>query len=87
MNDFLGGGAAIASWIVAMSLFQYWRRVRDRLLLLFSVAFGVLGLSWFLVSAFHPGGETRHFFYVPRLIAFLVILVAIVDKNRRGSTP
>lgn len=86
MIDFLGGGAAIASWIVAMFLFKFWRESRDRLLLLFSLAFVVLGLNWALVSAFQPGGETRHLFYLVRLVAFLLILGAILDKNRRGPS-
>jgi hypothetical protein len=84
MTDFLGGASAAASWIVAMFLFKFWRESRDRLLLLFSLAFVVLGLNWALVSAFHPSNETRHWFFLFRLVAFLLILGAILDKNRRG---
>jgi hypothetical protein len=86
MIDFLGGAATVASWVVAMFLFKFWRESRDRLLLIFSLAFVVLGLNWVLVAAFHPGRETRHLFYLVRLVAFLLILVAIVDKNRRGPS-
>jgi hypothetical protein len=86
MSDFLAGAAAAASWIVAMFLFKFWRESRDRLLLLFSLAFLVLGVNWLLVSAVHPGAETRHLFYAVRLVAFLLILVGIVDKNRRGPS-
>jgi O-antigen/teichoic acid export membrane protein len=86
MSDFLGGAAAATSWIVAMFLFKFWRESRDRLLLLFSLAFLMLGVNWLLVSAVHPGTETRHLFYAVRLVAFLLILVAILDKNRRGPS-
>jgi uncharacterized membrane protein YcjF (UPF0283 family) len=86
MSDFLSGAAAVAAWIVAMFLFKFWRESRDRLLLLFSLAFVVLGLNWVLVSSFHPGNETRHLFYLVRLLAFLLFLVAIWDKNRRGRS-
>jgi hypothetical protein len=86
MIDFLQGGAAIGAWIVAMFLFKFWRESRDRLLLLFSLAFLVLGLNWALVSTLHPAQETRHLYYVVRLVAFLLILVAILDKNRRGPS-
>jgi hypothetical protein len=86
MIDFLQGGAAVGAWIVAMFLVKFWRESRDRLLLLFSLAFVVLGLNWALVSVFHPGGETRHLYYLLRLVAFLLILGAILDKNRRGPT-
>ena len=76
MNDFLGGAAAAAAWIVAMFLFKFWRESRDRLLLLFSLAFIVLGLNWALVSAFQPGGETRH----------LCIEIGHVDKTGKART-
>jgi hypothetical protein len=88
MSDFISGGAAVAAWIIAMFLFQFWRESGDRLLLLFSLAFVVLGLNWAIVSIVHPGRETRHLFYLIRLVAFLLFLGAIWDKNRRGpSTP
>lgn len=86
MTDFVSGAAAVAAWIIAMFLFKFWRESRDRLLLLFSLAFVVLGLNWFLVSLFHPGQETRHLFYIVRLVAFLLFLTAIWDKNRRGRS-
>jgi hypothetical protein len=50
MTDFISGGAAVAAWIVAMFVFEFWRESRDRLLLLFSLAFLVLGLNWALVA-------------------------------------
>jgi peptidoglycan/LPS O-acetylase OafA/YrhL len=86
MTDFLGGAATAASWIIALFLFKFWRESKDRLLLLFSLAFVVLGLNWLLVSVFHPGSETRHYYYAVRLVAFLLILVGIWDKNHRGPT-
>ena len=86
MTDFLGGASTVASWIIALFLLKFWRESRDRLLLLFGLAFLVLGLNWLLVSAFHPGGETRHYYYAIRLVAFLLILAGILDKNRRGPT-
>jgi heme A synthase len=85
MSDFLSGAATAASWVVAMFLFKFWRESKDRLLALFSLAFVILGLNWLLVSAVHPGNETRHLFYAVRLVAFLLILIAIVDKNGRAG--
>lgn len=86
MTDFLLGGACVGALVVAMFLFKFWRESRDRLLLLFSLAFLVLALNWLLVSVFHPSNETRHYFYTLRLVAFLLILGAIWDKNRRGPS-
>lgn len=87
MSDFFSGAAAACSWIATLLFLRFWRASRDRLFLLFALAFLVLGVNWFLVSAIHPGGETRHYFYLVRLLAFLLILGAIIDKNRRGQPP
>jgi hypothetical protein len=35
---------------------------------------------------FRSVDETRHFFYAARLLAFLVVLIAIADKNRGGRS-
>lgn len=86
MNDFLTGASATAAWVVAMFLFKFWRKSKDRLLLLFSLAFLVLGLDWLLVTIIRPDRETRHFVYAFRLVAFGLILAGILDKNRRGRS-
>jgi hypothetical protein len=37
------------------------------------------------VSVLHPADEARHWFYVLRLIGFVMILAAVIDKNRAGD--
>ena len=77
-------GAMTAGYCVATLFFLRFRREsRDRLFLAFAVAFGLLaiqrmGLSLYLVRA--VGDDT--WLYVVRLAAFLIILGAILDKNR-----
>jgi hypothetical protein len=87
MTDFVLGGATVSSLVIAAFLFKYWRESRDRLLFLFGLAFLVLALNWLLVTVVHPSNETRHYLYTVRLVAFLLILGGILDKNRRGPSP
>jgi hypothetical protein len=49
---------------------------------MFAVAFWIMGVSWAALAIENPPRETQHYFYLLRLVAFLVILAAIVDKNR-----
>jgi hypothetical protein len=43
----------------------------------------VAGVTWMVVQVAVPlTAETSHWAYVPRLIAFLLIAGAIIDKNR-----
>jgi uncharacterized membrane protein YcjF (UPF0283 family) len=75
-------GAIVACCAVASTFFlRFWRKTGDRLFGLFSLAFGVLAMNW-VALAFTRTDEMRTWLYAIRLGAFLVILYAIVDKNR-----
>jgi hypothetical protein len=84
--SFLNGATATACVIAGVLFLTYWRDSRDRLFVFFAVAFWVLAFQWTFISAFEPADEHRHLFYLPRLIAFALIAMGIVDKNRtRGN--
>jgi cytochrome c biogenesis protein CcdA len=55
----------------------------DRLFAYFSLGFAVLAIHWAAVALVTPTLETRHEIYIIRLAAFLLIIVGIIDKNRR----
>jgi O-antigen/teichoic acid export membrane protein len=82
MNDFLTGIAACGCCGAAAFFLRYWRETKDRFFLAFAAAFLVLALNWALVAIWQPSGETRPFFYLLRLGAFGLIILAILDKNR-----
>jgi Family of unknown function (DUF5985) len=82
---FLNGAVAMASIIVGILFLTYWRDSRDRLFVYFAIAFWVLALNWTLVALVDPAAEQRHWFYLLRLFAFVLIAVGIVDKNRSAA--
>ena len=79
----LYGAIAMACCVAALFFFRFWHTTRDRLLLFFALAFAVLGAHWAALGALDLRAEERYFLYVPRLLAFLLIIVGIVDKNWR----
>jgi hypothetical protein len=83
---FWNGANAMACIIAGVVFLTYWRDSRDRLFVFFAVAFWVLALQWTLVAAIDPSDEHRHLFYLPRLIAFAMIALGIVDKNRNPGS-
>lgn len=85
MNEFLSGMAAAGSLGVGLIFVRLWRDTSDRFFALFGVAFWVLALDWVALAWAAPGTEHRHYFYVPRFIAFLLIIAAIIDKNRPAN--
>ena len=79
---FLWGASALACWAAGLFFLRFWRETRDRFFALFAVAFWVLAADWVALVIWNPPDETKHYFYGLRLVAFLLIIVAIVDKNR-----
>lgn len=82
MNEFLTGVAAAGSLGAGLFFLRLWRETHDRFFAYFGGAFWVLALNWLALVWAAPADEHRHYFYLLRLAAFLLILVAIMDKNR-----
>ena len=81
---FLQGVSATGAWIGGLFFFRFWRESHDRLFAFFGAAFWLLSLSWGLLGLFSPTEETRPYIYAIRLLAFLLLIGGIVDKNRSG---
>lgn len=85
MIDFLNGVATAGALAVGLFFFRLWHETRDRFFALFGLAFWALALTWLALIWIEPASEHRHYFYVGRLVAFLLIIAAIVDKNRSSG--
>jgi hypothetical protein len=76
-------GVIVTTSLVASAFFlKFWRQTRDKLFLGFSAAFAIEGVNRlaFLFVA-HPE-EGNPILYTVRLFSYLLILAAIVNKNR-----
>ena len=76
----ISGGLGVAYFIAAMFFMKFWSTTRDRLFGFFAAAFAILALQRLLLPFIPPDMSSA--LYVVRVIAFLLIIVAIVDKNR-----
>ncbi|HET9715270.1 MAG TPA: DUF5985 family protein [Pseudolabrys sp.] len=81
VNAVLSGAVAMASFVVMLFFFRFWRQTRDRFFLFFAVGFGLDALSRFALGLTHPSDETEPLFYLARLVTFGLIIAAIVEKN------
>ena len=71
--------------VCGLFFLRYWRSSGDRFFSFFAVAFWALGANWALLVGRDPSDEYTPYYYLLRLFAFLLILVAIIDKNRRSA--
>jgi hypothetical protein len=83
----LQGVCATAAWTAGLFFLRFWRDMHDRLFLFFGLAFWLLSLSWLVLAVFDPTDEARPYIYAIRLIAFLLLIGAMVDKNRARRSP
>jgi hypothetical protein len=79
-NDFLKGAIAMGYATAALFFLRFYWRTRDRLFVMFAAAFLVLGAIRIGMVVWHDPME-HHFLYWLRFVAYLLILVAIIDKN------
>lgn len=85
VHPFLFGLLTALALTACLIFLRYWNAARDRFFLFFAVAFACLAANWALMVGRDPRDEYAAYFYLLRLLAFLLILAAIVDKNRRSS--
>jgi hypothetical protein len=83
MEEFLMGVIAMASSVAALFFLRFWRDTGDRLFAMFAVAFLLLAFTRLGLALSKTQLEGHTHWYWVRLAAFLLILFAIVDKNRR----
>ena len=82
----ISGSVVLGYGVCALFFLRFWRSTGDRLFGVFSAAFWLLAVQRLALAVLLPLEEWRTGLYVVRLLAFLLILAAIVDKNRvRGD--
>jgi hypothetical protein len=83
LNQFLAGAASISLLVIAMFFLRFWKVTRDRLFLFFSGAFLILMVERIIRASMTVETEWAPYVYTVRLAAFILIIVAVIDKNRR----
>jgi hypothetical protein len=85
MNELLIGGIATASLLIGLFFLRFWRTTGDRFFLLFALSFWIEGVNRFIVNHFLGPNEDAPGYYLIRIVAYGLIIAAIVMKNRKSS--
>lgn len=85
MSGFIEGAIMMGNAVAALFFLSFWRRTRDRLLLAFSLSFGLTALLRLVQSIVRVPSEHAHYLYLIRLFAYGLIVYAIVYKNRSNA--
>ncbi|MCY1073536.1 DUF5985 family protein [Archangium lansingense] len=83
MNDFISGTVFALCCVAGLFFLRFWKKTRDRFFAFFAASFWLMGLHRVVLMAMRlTDSENVVAAYLIRLVAFVLILVAIVDKNR-----
>ncbi len=78
----LTGAVAMGFAVAGLFFLRFWRDTRDRLFLFFALSFFIMMVNRIGLMLASQQGIRRDELYWVRLLAFLLILVGIADKNR-----
>ncbi|MFC4932885.1 DUF5985 family protein [Massilia sp. GCM10023247] len=87
MTDLFTGAICMGSIVIALYFVRFWRNSGDRFFLYFALSFFIEGLHRLYSAVNDAGAEDSPLHYLIRLLAYGLILWAILEKNlpREGS--
>ena len=85
MIEFLSGAVTFGYLVAALFFARFWKKTGDRLFVAFAVAFVLLALNQALAQWLGAADERVAYTYLLRVLGFVLILAAIVDKNLRRT--
>jgi alpha-D-ribose 1-methylphosphonate 5-triphosphate synthase subunit PhnI len=82
---FVQGMSAMACLVIVLFFLRFWRGTGDRLFLIFAVAFSMMCVTRVVSAALGAAHVHSGYVYTLRFLAYLLIIAAIIDKNRPPS--
>ncbi len=81
MSQMMYGAISMASLTIALFFLRFWRSSGDRFFMYFALSFFIEGLHRIYSAVLNETGEDSPLHYLVRLLAYGMILWAILEKN------
>lgn len=78
----LKGAIWLGHILIGLFFLRFWRITRDRLFAMFALSFWIFAFERTLLIIIQPEAQLRPYIHLVRLAAFLLIILAVIDKNR-----
>ncbi len=85
MYEIVSGAIMMACLVAGFFFFRFWKKTTDVLFLMFAAAFWLLSLERLVLGYIGTKNEPNPEIYMIRLSAFILILLAIVQKNHESG--
>lgn len=86
MNEILIGAIATCSFVIGLFFLRFWQTTRDRFFLFFALSFLLEGANRLSLAIFFELKEASPEYYLVRLVSYVLIVVAILEKNKRKKS-
>lgn len=83
MSSLLTGALVMACAVIGLHFLRFWKSSRDSFFLYFALAFWIQGVQWLHSGTRDDLTEYSPIYYVARLVAYGLIVMAIIRKNMR----
>ncbi len=83
MNQFIYGAVMMGSLVAGTFFLKFWQKTEDRFFALFASAFYLLAIERCIFLFISAENEVHTWVFICRLLAFLAIGAAVVEKNRQ----
>jgi Ca2+/Na+ antiporter len=80
------GALMICCLVAGLFFLKFWRKTQDRLFMFFSMSFFMLSFERLVLVCLGTRNEPTPYIYLIRLGAFILIIYAIINKNRSTSS-
>lgn len=85
LYEVYSGALMICCLVAGLFFLKFYRKTSDKLFKLFSISFFLLSFERLVLGYLGSRNEPSPLIYLIRLAAFLIIIYAIVDKNRSSN--
>jgi hypothetical protein len=86
MNEILMGATASLSLVIGLFFLKFWRNTSDRFFLFLSASFFFQAVDRLLQQSHWGWSEEIPAQYALRIFAYVLILIAVLDKNKIRQT-
>lgn len=85
LYELSSGALMVCCFVAGLFFFKFWMKTRDQLFKLFSFSFFMLSFERLLLGYLGSAEEPTPLIYLIRLSSFLLIIYAIINKNRQSA--
>jgi hypothetical protein len=82
LSSFMSGAIMMGCFSASIFFLKFWSKTQDRFFALFASAFMLFAFERWLFVFINATNEAHTWVFIVRLFAFLLILGAVIDKNR-----